>query len=219
MARRDRYDVTALPEAQTEPGSKGRVLRNLLGIRRVRDINLVESQALNLAQTEATKTFSDDHRFTAKDVCHLHKLWLGPIYEWAGEYRSVNISKGGFPFATASLIPSLMHEFERSVLARHTPCRPAPDSRVAESLAAVHGELILIHPFREGNGRLARLLAVLMGLQAGLPPLDFSSMLGRGKRIYIAAIHAALAKDYEPLTGVFEKIIDQTWRSFASNDR
>ena len=39
--------------------------------------------------------------------------------------------------------------------------------------AAVHAEPILIHPFREGNGRCARLLATLMGLQAGLPALDF----------------------------------------------
>jgi len=37
----------------------------------------------------------------------------------------------------------------------------------ATALAEVHAELILIHPFREGNGRLARLLALLMALQAG----------------------------------------------------
>ena len=47
-----------------------------------------------------------------------------------------------------------------------------------------------MHPFREGNGRLARLLALLMALQAGLPPLDFSPLTGRGKRAYIAGIHA-----------------------------
>ena len=60
----------------------------------------------------------------------------------------------------------------------------------------MHAELILIHPFREGNGRMARLLAMLMALQAGLPPLDFSPMEGRGKRAYIAAIHAALGRNY-----------------------
>jgi hypothetical protein len=54
-------------------------------------------------------------------------------------------------------------------------------------LAEVHAELILVHPFRDGNGRLARLVALLMALQAGLPPLDFSPMAGRGKRVYIAA--------------------------------
>jgi hypothetical protein len=34
-----------------------------------------------------------------------------------------------------------------------------------------------------------------------------------------AGTGGALQKDYEPLTGVFGKIIDRTWRSFSSNDR
>lgn len=39
-------------------------------------------------------------------------------------------------------------------------------------MAVVHAELMLIHPFRDGNGRCGR-RATLMGLQAGLPILDF----------------------------------------------
>lgn len=77
-----------------QPGSRGRVLRNLLGIVRVRDMNLAESQALEIAQDLALDGFDADHRFTAQDICDLHALWLGPIYPWAGEYRSVDIGKG-----------------------------------------------------------------------------------------------------------------------------
>jgi hypothetical protein len=46
----------------------------------------------------------------------------------------------------------------------------ATDPEVARALAEVHAELILIHPCRDGNGRVARLLPLLMGLKAGLPP-------------------------------------------------
>ncbi len=46
-----------------------------------------------------------------------------------------------------------------------------------------------------------------MALQAGLPPLDFSPVLGRGRRIYIGGIHAAMGRDYRPLAAVFERII------------
>src|SRR4030065_919585 len=134
-------------------------------------MHLAESQALWLAQRQAINTFSDDHRFTAEDIRSLHRMWLGLIYPWAGEYRSVNIDKGGFQFAGAHLIPGLMTKLEQGVLARFTP-RQEPE--VAEALAAVHAELILLHPFRDGNGRLARLLALLLGLQAGLAPLGFS---------------------------------------------
>jgi cell filamentation protein len=207
------------PEAEFQPGSRGRVLRNRLGITRVRDMNEAESQALLIAQEAALDHFGPEHRFTASDICDLHRLWLGPIYEWAGDYRSVNIGKGGFQFAHSPLIAGLMRELQRSALARHTPCRPGRDNAIAAALAEVHAELILIHPFREGNGRLARLLALLMALQAGRPPLDFSPLAGRGRPAYIAAIQAAMGRDYGPLTAMFGRVIARSPRRAASSAR
>ncbi len=58
-----------------------------------------------------------------------------------------------------------------------------------------------------------------MALQAGLPPLDFSPMLGRGRRIYIGGIHAAMGRDYRPLTAVFEKIIVRSKQCAAASTR
>ena len=52
-----------------------------------------------------------------------------------------------------------------------------------------------------------------MGLQAGLPPLDFSPLLGSGKRAYIAAIHAAVADDYAAMEVVFSRVTRRTWRA------
>jgi len=112
-----------------------------------------------------------------------------------------------------------MGELERGALVRFTPCKPQSVERLAEALAVVHAELVLIHPFRDGNGRVARLLAMLMGLQAGLPPLDFSPMLDRGKRTYIAGMQAALRSDYGILKNLFEKTIDRTLRRAASSGR
>jgi len=207
------------PEAEFEPGSRGGVLRNLLGITRVRDMNVAESQALELAQDAAVDLYGSSHRFTANDVCRLHRLWLGPIYPWAGEYRSVNIGKGGFQFAHAPRIASLMADFERDALRRYTPCHTGSVLEVARALAEVHAELILVHPFRDGNGRLARLLMLLMALQAGLPPLDFSPLAGRGKRPYIAGIHAAMNRDYTSLTATMARVIDRSTRRAVSNGR
>ena len=85
----------------------------------------------------------------------------------------------------------------------------------APALAVVHVELILIHPFRDGNGRCARLLATLMGLQAGLPALDFSGIHGVEKRRYIAAIHEGVVRNYEPMTNVFLKVIARILRVHA----
>ena len=63
------------------------------------------------------------------------------------------------------------------------------------------------------------MLALLMALQAGLPPLDFSPMLGRGRRIYIGGIHAAMGRDYRQLAAVFEKIIVRSTQRVAANTR
>ncbi len=108
-------------------------------------------------------------------------------------------------------------ELERGALRRHTPCHAANDSDITRALAEVHAELILVHPFREGNGRLARLMALLMALQAGLPPLDFGPLSGRGKSSYIAGIHAAMGRDYCLLTAMFARVIGRSQQRAASS--
>ena len=110
-----------------------------------------------------------------------------------------------------------MAELERGAWCQHSPCHGANDADAARALAEVHAELILVHPFQDGNGRLARILALLMALQAGLPPLDFSPMTGRGKRSYIAGIHAAMNRNYVPLTATMARVIDRSKRRAASS--
>lgn len=100
-----------------------------------------------------------------------------------------------------------MDEFEREILSAHTPCRGLQAEDLAQALGIVHAELVLIHPFREGNGRSAMLLATLMALQAGIPVLDFRPLDGKGKTCYFAAIQAALGRNYEPITSRFALVL------------
>jgi cell filamentation protein len=214
-ARRDRY-LAEGAEAAFEPGSRGRVLQNMRGIHSKRAMAQAESEALLVATDRVIDQTDVDQRFTAANICGLHRLWLGGIYAWAGEYRRVNLMKDGFPFAAAGQVPSQMRLFERGPLKQYTPCRFVDADAQALAMGTVHAELILIHPFREGNGRCARLLAALMGLQAGLPMLDFSGIRGQAKRRYVAAIHAAVGRDYEPIAEVFRAVIDRTMRLQAN---
>ncbi len=213
MTNDGRYDVSNLVEAQFEPGSDERVLRNRLGITSATEMDSVEALALENAVRELAGRFDEQHRFTAADIRDIHKLWLSEIYEWAGEYRLVNVSKGDFPFAFAARVPDLMLEFERDVLPRHTPCKFNERSAVVHALAETHAELVLIHPFREGNGRAARVLSMLMALQAGLPLLDFSPIAGGKRECYFAAVQAGLDKNYAPMERLFEEIIEKTLAS------
>ncbi len=102
-----------------------------------------------------------------------------------------------------------MEDYSRKVLARRTPYRGARHE-IVSGLAEAHVELVLIHPFREGNDRIARALSTLMGLQAGLPPLDFSLIAGTAKTAYFAAIQAGMDRNYEPMQKLFAETIDRT---------
>ena len=202
-----RYDTDHLTETQFEPGSRGRVLKNLPGIRGKREMDALEAMKLADATDWAIRHVTADQCFTAADICQWHTQWLGEVYGWAGEYRQVNIGKGGFMFAMAAQVPRLMREFERKELARFTPCAFDNLEDVLEALAITHCELVLIHPFREGNGRLSRLLSQLMALQAGLPLLNFSPIKGKQREAYFAAVRAGIGRDYSPMIELFRKVV------------
>lgn len=97
-----RYDTDHITEAQFEQGSHGRVLKNLLGMRSKRAMDEMEASKLVVATDWAIRHVTAEQRFTAADICLWHKQWLGELYPWAGEYRRVNIGKGGFMFAMSA---------------------------------------------------------------------------------------------------------------------
>ena len=205
-----RYDVSQLKENQHQPGSRGRVLKNLLAITTKREMDLAEAEALKKATDTLVRRYDIQHRFTAEDICRMHLTWLGQLYPWAGRYRQVNLVKDDLPFAAAAQVPQLMQAFEEGPLRRHTPCNFSAPGRVIEALAEVHVEFILIHPFREGNGRVGRILSTLMALQANLPLLDFRPIHGRRKEAYFAAVRAGLDRNYKPMEEIFEMVLSPT---------
>lgn len=208
----NRYIVPS--DEDFEPGSNGQVLKNYLGITDKEKMDLIEGQELKRTQFEVIDLFDKPHRFTAKDICDIHRLWLGGIYPSAGNFRTVTMSKDGFPFASSQQIPYLMRKFETDYLSKYTPCNYQDIDELAYALGIVQVEFILIHPFREGNGRTARLLSNLMALQADKPLLDFSSIDQTvdeaSFKKYIEAIHAGLIGNYKPIQDIFAKIISES---------
>ena len=138
-------------------------------------------------------------------MCEWHRRWLGNVYEWAGQYRSVNMAKDDFHFAASHLVSGLMQAFNDKFLTVYMPCNTMDEAQLVDALAVIHIELILVHPFREGNGRLSRLLATVMALQAGQPLLDFSYM-DENKLAYFVAVQAGL-DNYEPMKAMFRQVL------------
>lgn len=151
--------------------------------------------------------------FTAKILCQMHRDWLGEIYEWAGSYRTVEMSKAGFTWPPAFRVPANMDAFESNLLSKLTPFRFGKVDEGCVSLAKIHAEFLLIHPFREGNGRMARWLTDLMCLQAGLPQVSYA-FVGRGSRrrkaTYLHAVIQGYEQNYCPLADFFLEALDIT---------
>jgi cell filamentation protein len=207
-----RYRTDPGIEGEFESGSRGRVLRNKLGISSKRKMDHTEFEALVSAQEKYLSIITAETTFTADLVCAMHRDWLGAIYPWAGQYRSVELSKGRFAWPPARLVAQNMATVERETLRRLMPCRTGPLHGIAAGMACVQAELLVVHPFREGNGRTARWVTDLLALQAELPPLDYG-FTGPGsqkrRRAYLAAVIDGYRKNYEPLARLLAEAIER----------
>jgi len=208
-----RYTVAKGVEGEYEPGSRGRVLRNKLGIVRKRDMDQLEFNALITVQKRYYDLIEDSTCFTAELICQMHRDWLGDLFSWAGRYRTVELSKGGFRWPPARLVAQNMAYLEANTLKACTPCKGNSIQEIALKMAQVHAEFLLVHPFREGNGRLARWMADLMALQAGLGLPDYA-LSGRGcvkrRNDYLTAVQHGYAQNYEPLTHFFFTALERS---------
>jgi len=205
-----RYDASAGREGEMESGSRGRVLRNRLSIKRKSEADQIEFELILAAQKTWLKRITDETHFTASMLCQMHAHWLGKIYDWAGRYRNVELSKGSFQWPPARLVAQNMIRLEQDFLRHYTPRVPGSVGEVSLRVAMVHAELLLVHPFRDGNGRLARWLADLMFLQAGFPLPDYG-FTGAGSRKtrtrYLAGVQKGYLQNYRLLADFFAEAV------------
>ncbi|MDR7946666.1 Fic/DOC family protein [Achromobacter aegrifaciens] len=130
------------------------ILRNRLGITDQAELDRVEAtfglvRAYELAENPVAGKF---------DLAHLqaiHKRLFGDVYDWAGEIRTVDISKGQTRFANFQQIESYAPEITRP-LQREQLLRGLNIDTFSERAGHYLGELNVLHPFREGNGRATR---------------------------------------------------------------
>jgi len=130
------------------------VLKNRLGI----------SDDTTLAQTEAQFVAERARELThqpipgAFDLPHLqaiHRHLFGDLYEWAGQLRTVEITKGTSRFAHHAHLERAAAPIFRE-LAQENALRGLEPAEFSGRAAHYLAELNALHPFREGNGRALR---------------------------------------------------------------
>ena len=172
------------------------VLRNKLDIQDEKILDTAEREITGLKAVEfASDPFPEELNFSY--IKKLHKFLFEDIYDWAGEIRTIDISKGNI-FCQHELIEinaeTLMSELKAENYLLDS-------DNVSERLAYYLGDFNSIHPFREGNGRVQRLFISELARRAGYE-LDFSSITPREM---IVASDAAFRHDYKPLEQIIRK--------------
>ncbi len=177
------------------------------------DAHLLEVLGLHEATIFARK-LADDFCAAAIpvreiDLRSLHEMTL-PTARFAGRYRNIEVGISGSSHRPPSVVevPAQMAQ-----LVSWLNDTAAPPALAA---AVVHSWLTIIHPFEDGNGRVARLLANVVLLKASWPPLIVRSS---DRLQYLDALVASdQGGDLLPLFDLFVKSLRRSLREFEKPD-
>jgi cell filamentation protein len=179
------------------PGSD--VLINKLG--------LIEEDALEAAEIELTQAriaqFEPDFdNISLPALRGIHFHLFQDLYDWAGELRTVDISKGSTRFANVSRIEPEADKLFRQ-LAQEDFLIGLPRGAFVGRLAHYFCELNVVHPFRDGNGRAQRLLFEILSINAGYA-LRWEPI---GREEWVIANIAAYNRELGPLTVLLDRAL------------
>jgi cell filamentation protein len=178
------------------------VLRNLRDIRDAGRLSKFEAIATARRAVELEHEPTQG-RFDARHLQAIHRHLFQDVFEWAGEFRTVNISKSGDPFALHQYIISSMDRLCEQ-LNREGHLAGADPERFAIRGAWYFGEINAIHPFRDGNGRAQRGFVRELAVRNGLT-IDWSRV---SREEMIEASRRSLRVDNAGLEQILRRALD-----------
>ena len=147
---------------------------------------------------------TDKKEITEEIIFQIHRFILHNIEEEEiGIYRKRKVWIEGASFVPAKpdLVPELMQQF--FVWLKENP----ENCNIMEQAALAHEKFVFVHPFIDGNGRVARLFTSLMLMQHGFPPLI---ILKTERQKYIRTLEAAHNEKYEPFVNFMGRCLERS---------
>ncbi|TFL14025.1 hypothetical protein CSC67_07585 [Pusillimonas caeni] len=141
------------------------ILRNRLNITDAAELERVEAALVAVRSVELAL---DPVKgcFDLKHLQQIHHRLFSDVYDWAGQIRTVDVSKGSTRFAHHAHIESYAPQITE-LLARERHLQGLSPADFSERAGHYLGELNVLHPFREGNGRSLREFINQLSHQAG----------------------------------------------------
>ena len=132
------------------------VLKNLLGITNEKELDLAEAELSRANMMLLYENGFDD--FSSSGFCFIHKALFGDVYEWAGQYRKINIKKREQLLAGQSVWYSDCINIETDLNNAWKNIGKVKWDKLsredfAKQIARLFPALWQVHPFREGNTR------------------------------------------------------------------
>lgn len=132
------------------------VLKNLLGITNEKELDLAEAELSRANMMLLYENgFSD---FSSGGFCFIHKFLFGDVYEWAGQFRKINIQKREELLAGQSVWYSNVTEIGSDLDKAFAEINKVDWTSLtredfAKQISRLFPKLWQVHPFREGNTR------------------------------------------------------------------
>jgi cell filamentation protein len=154
------YDAVADPYCYLQTT----VLKNRAGLRTQRALTRFETA---MAAQRADEPLPSG-QLSVRHYRAIHRHLFQDVYEWAGDFRTVRISKDGSMFCYPEYIPAEMQKlFAR--LRQDNYLRDLTSGEFIRKAAHFLATLNAIHPFRDGNGRAQLAFLALLASQTGHP--------------------------------------------------
>ncbi len=134
------------------PGTN--VLKNKLNIRDSNKLFEIEKQIV-LVKSYILRQNKIRYTFDKRHFTYLHDFLFSDIYPFAGKFRTENIYKGSFTFASWEYIESELDRLLKELKSENF-LQGLDKENLSKRLAYYLSELNVLHPFREGNGRTIR---------------------------------------------------------------
>jgi cell filamentation protein len=181
---------------------------NKLDIRDRKSLEVEERKLLLIGYEYFHKNLSESTLFNEKYFKKLHKKTFGDLYDFAGEYRTINISKGYTTFCQVRFLEQtskeIFRKLERDNYLKEYAAKPKAE--FARKTAYYMCELIALHPFFEINGRTIRLFFDMIATFNGYEYIDYKDALAMedGDNKFIKA-------SIDCMTGDDDKIYQIIW--------
>lgn len=200
----------------TKPKSATSYIDTAFGIIPRSKVVVLEQQGVRKAQRHIIKLSERKAEITPGLIRNVHKVGFGFIFpDWAGKFRTIDVAVGEYEPPHYSRISELVKNLcdDLSERLKHLPSLESKEEFLAEAisfLAWFQHRFVWIHPFKDYNGRVARLLTNLLSLNLRLPILTIKAETGRDRDRYVKAMEAADKQGYSKLEDLIAKALKES---------